>query len=75
MASWGLLFGGVRYMVSGMAMGMMPMMHTGIRSGVVQALGAFAMLYPMGTSMGFLMLYLLFGVLVAVFFYNVFGGV
>ncbi len=74
LAAWGLLFGFGHYMVSGMAMGMMPMMHAGIRSGNVQAPGAFATGYPKATSMGFLMLHLLFGVLVAVF-YDVFGGV
>ena len=74
LAAWGLLFGAGHYMVSGMAMGMMPMMHAGIRSGDVQAPGAFALRYPMATSMGFLMLHLLFGVLVAVF-YDLFGGV
>ncbi len=43
LAAWGLLFGAVHYMVSGMAMGMMPMMHAGIRAGTVHAPGAFAM--------------------------------
>lgn len=74
LAAWGLLFGAVHYMVAGMALGMMPKMHAGIRSGAVQAPGAFALGYPAGTAMGFLMLHLLFGVLVGVF-YDVFGGV
>lgn len=74
LAAWGLLLGGVHYLVSGMALGMMPMMHAGVRSGMVQSPGAFAMGYPMGTAVGFLTLHLLFGVLVAIF-YDVFGGV
>lgn len=74
LAAWGLVFGAVHYMVAGMALGMMPKMHAGIRSGAVQAPGAFAMGYPAGTAMGFLMLHLLFGVLVGVL-YDVFGGV
>ena len=74
LAAWGLLFGGLHYMVSGMAMGMMPMMHAGIQSGTVPAPGAFALRYPAGTAMGFLMLHLMFGVLVGVL-YDVFGGV
>ena len=57
-----------------MAMGMMPKLHAGIRSGVVQAPGALAAGYPAATAMGFLMLQLLFGVLVGVF-YDAFGGV
>jgi len=74
LAAWGLLFGLAHYMVAGMALGMMPMMHAGVRSGVVRAPGAFAMGYPRGTAMGFLMLHLLFGLLVGVL-YDVFGGV
>ncbi len=74
LAAWGVLFGLGHYMVSGMALGMMPMMHAGIRSGEVEAPGAFAMGYPKATATGFLMLHILFGVLVAVF-YDVFGGV
>ncbi len=74
LAAWGLLFGFVHFVVAGMGMGMMPMMHLGIRSGVVQAPGMFAMSYPRAAVMGFLMLHLLFGVLVGVF-YDAFGGV
>ena len=74
LALWGLAFGAVHWVISGMGMGMMPMMHRGIKAGTVQAPGAFAMGYPMGTVMGFLMLHLMFGVLVGVF-YDVFGGV
>ncbi len=74
LAAWGLLFGFVHFVVSGMAMGMMPMMHPGVRSGVVQAPGAFALSYPNATAMGFLMLHLLFGVLMGVT-YDAFGGV
>jgi hypothetical protein len=72
--AWGLLFGFVHFMISGMAFGMMPMMHAGIRSGAVQAPGMFAMNYPRATTAGFLMLHLVFGVLVGVF-YDAFGGV
>ena len=74
LAAWGLVFGSVHWVISGMALGMMPMMHRGIKEGTLQAPGAFAMKYPMGTVMGFLMLHLAFGVLVGVF-YDVFGGV
>ena len=73
LAAWGLVFGAVHWVIAGMAMGMMPMMHRGIKAGTVEAPGAFAMGYPMGTAMGFLMLHLMFGVLVGVL-YGVFGG-
>ena len=44
------------------------------KDGSLEAPGAFAINYPMATTMGFLMLHLMFGVLVGVF-YDVFGGV
>lgn len=62
---WGLLFGAVHWMVAGMAMGMMPMLHAGIKSGTVEAPGFFALSHPMMTTAGFLVLHLLFGVVVA----------
>ncbi len=74
LAAWGLLFGFVHSVVAGMGMGMMPIMHLGVRSGAVQAPGMFAMNYPRATVMGFFMLHLLFGVLVGAF-YDAFGGV
>jgi hypothetical protein len=74
LAAWGLLFGLAHYMAAGMALGMMPMMHAGVRSGVVRAPGVFAMGYPQGRAMGFLMLHLFFGLLVGVL-YDVFGGI
>ena len=74
LAAWGLVFGAAHWAVTGMALGMMPVMHPQIRNGSLQAPGAFAMGYPMGTAMGFLMLHLMFGVLVAVL-YDAFGGV
>ena len=55
-------------------MGMMPVMHPRIKDGSLEAPGAFAINYPMATTMGFLMLHVMFGVLVGVF-YDVFGGV
>lgn len=72
LALWGLAFGAVHWVITGMALGIMPMMHRGIKEGRQQAPGAFAMSYPMGTVMGFLMLHLMFGVLVGVF-YEVFS--
>jgi hypothetical protein len=40
-ATWvgGLIFGAVQWLVVGMVMGMMPMMHVGIKSGAVKAPG------------------------------------
>lgn len=37
--SGGLIFGGVHWLVVGMVMGMIPMMHAGIKSGAVKAPG------------------------------------
>ena len=74
LAAWGLLFGFVHYLVVGMALGMMPMMHPPIKTGEIQAPGAFALAYPAGTVTGFLMLHLLYGVLVGAL-YTAFRGV
>ena len=52
----------------------MPMMHPKMQDGTPDAPGAFATNYPMATTMGFLMLHLMFGALVGMF-YEVFGGV
>lgn len=64
LAAWGLLFGAVHWVIVGMALGMMPMMHLGIRNRIIQAPGAFALSYPIMTAIGFLMLHLLYGVIV-----------
>ena len=64
LAVWGLLFGAVHWVIVGMALGMMPMMHAGIKKGVIGAPGAFALGYPKMTVGGFFMLHLVFGLLV-----------
>jgi hypothetical protein len=65
LVAWGLVFGFVHWLVTGMASGMMPVMHPVIRRGDMDAPGAFAMSYPAMTAMGFFMLHILFGVVVA----------
>lgn len=40
---WGLVFGAGHWLVAGMMMGVMPMMHAGIKSGTVDAPGVFTM--------------------------------
>ncbi len=68
LAAWGLLFGFVHYLVVGMAMGMVGMMHPLMRRGEMQAPGLFVKNHPTMTIMGFLMLHLVFGVVVAVLY-------
>lgn len=68
LVAWGLLFGLVHWAIVGMALGMMPIMHRGIRLGVVEAPGAYALRFPPMTAMGFLMLHLLYGLLVGAFY-------
>lgn len=63
--AWGLLFGAVHWMIAGMAMGMMPMMHPLERRRELENPGPFALAMGPMTGMGFFMLHLLFGVLVA----------
>ncbi|MDA0263603.1 MAG: hypothetical protein O3A93_05690 [Chloroflexi bacterium] len=64
LAAWGLVFGAAHWAMTGMALGMMPAMHPRIKDGTLAAPGPFAMGYPMGTAIGFLVLHLIFGVLV-----------
>lgn len=73
LVAWGLLFGLVHYLVVGMALGMMPMMHPRIQAGEMRAPGVYALSYPVVTAGGFLMLHLLFGLMVGGL-YDVFGG-
>ncbi len=63
-AAWGLLFGLVHWAVVGMALGMLPLMHRGIRDGEVDAPGFYALSFPPMTAAGFLMVHLVFGVIV-----------
>ena len=67
-AAWGVLFGLVHRIASGMGLGMVPMMHPLMKSREMDAPGAFALNYPPMTAMGFFMLHILFGVLVGAFY-------
>ncbi|MCZ6538480.1 MAG: hypothetical protein O6922_01470 [Chloroflexi bacterium] len=69
LALWGLLFGTVHWMMIGIAFGMMKSsVHRGIRDGAVQAPGFFGLSMGVTTAMGILMVHLLYGVLVGVFY-------
>ena len=68
LAAWGLLFGFGHYLIVGMALGMMPVMHPRIRAGDLQAPGFYALGYPKATAVGFLMLHLVYGLLVGVLY-------
>ena len=58
---WGILFGFIHWIIVGMGLGMMGMMHPMMRRGDMDAPGAFAMRLPMMNVMGFLMLHLVYG--------------
>lgn len=64
LVGWGVLFGGAHWLVVGMGLGMLATMHPLMRSGEMEAPGAFAIRSPIGTRMGFLMVHLLFGLVV-----------
>ena len=51
-----------------MGLGMMRSMHPLIKRGDMNAPGAFALSYPAMTAMGFFMLHIVFGILVAAFY-------
>ncbi|MEJ2484727.1 MAG: hypothetical protein P8Y68_03230 [Anaerolineales bacterium] len=68
----GLIFGSIHWLVVGMIMGMIPMMHAGIKSGSVQAPGLW--MTANGGAMAFVggwMGHMVFGVVV-VLIYNLF---
>lgn len=68
----GLIFGAVHWLIVGMIMGMIPMMHTGIKSGAVQAPGMW--MTNTGGTMAFvggLMGHMIFGAVV-ILIYNLF---
>ncbi len=67
-ATWtgGLIFGAVHWLIAGLVMGMIPMMHAGIKSGAVQAPGLW--MTNNGGAMAFmggLVGHMIFGVVVA----------
>ena len=64
LAAWGVLFGFVHWIVVGMGLGTMRLMHPLIRNGDMEAPGPFALGYPPMTVVGFFMLHILFGVVV-----------
>ncbi len=68
MPLWGLLFGAVHWLISGMMLGMMPVMHPLVRAGSLENPGPFVLSMGATTAMGFLMLHLIFGVLVGAFY-------
>ena len=58
----------VHWVIVGMGLGMMRFMHPLIRSGEMDDPGAFALKFPAMTAIGFFMLHIVFGVLVATFY-------
>ena len=62
-AAWGIVLGLGHWLVAGMGLGMMPIMHPLIRRGEMQAPGVLARGYPLPTAAGFFMLHIVFGVL------------
>lgn len=67
-AAWGILFGLVHAVIAGIGFGMMPIMHKGIKDGVVDAPGFMTLNLPMATVAGFVMVHVIYGVLVGAFY-------
>ena len=65
LVAWGVVLGFAHWLITGMGLRMVPVMHPLMKRGDMQAPGAFALNYPPMTAMGFFMLHILFGVLVA----------
>ena len=68
LVAWGLLFGFVHYLIVGMGMGMMGTMHPMMRNGQMPAPGLYVRNFPAMTVMGFLMLHLVYGLVVALLY-------
>jgi uncharacterized membrane protein YagU involved in acid resistance len=63
---WGAIFGAGHWLVAGAMMGSMPMMHAGIKAGVIEAPGIFMLNRGgMMAFMGGLMGHIIFGLVVA----------
>lgn len=65
-AVWGLIFGAVHWLVSGLMMGVVPMMHAGVKAGTIEAPGFY--MWNTGGMMSFmggLIGHMLFGLTVA----------
>ncbi len=65
LVAWGVLFGFVHYLIVGMGMGMMGTMHPLMRTGQMPAPGLFVSNLPKMTVVGFLMVHLVYGLVVA----------
>lgn len=65
---WGLLFGLVHAVMTGIALGMLPAVHPLIRAGRMEAPGVLALRLGGPTAMGFVVLHLVFGATVAVLY-------
>ena len=62
---WGIVFGAGHAMMSGTGLGMVAGMHPLMRAGRMEAPGVFALKLGMPTAMGFVMLHVIYGVVVA----------
>ena len=68
LVAWGLLFGFVHWLMSGVGLSMLPAIHPLIKRGQMEPPGAFAISYPPMTAMGFFILHIVFGVTVGAFY-------
>ncbi|MEE8421990.1 MAG: hypothetical protein V3S31_04345 [Dehalococcoidia bacterium] len=65
---WGLLFGAAHAVMAGAALAMVPAMHPLMRDGRMERPGAFALKLGAPTAIGFVMLHLIYGAVVAVLY-------
>lgn len=64
LASWGLLFGLGHYLIIGIALGLLPIVHPRVRAGDLPPPGFYALGYPRVTVVAFFILHLVYGLLV-----------
>jgi hypothetical protein len=62
---WGALFGAIHFLIAGLMMGAMPMMHAGIKAGSVEAPGVLMLNNGIMGFMGGLIGHIVYGLVVA----------
>lgn len=67
-AAWGILFGFGHALITGTGIGMLELVHRGIKDGAVEVPGFMTVNYPAPTSSSFVAVHVLFGVLVGAFY-------
>ena len=67
-AAWGILFGFGHALIAGTGIGLLEIVHRGIKDGIVEVPGFMTQNYPAPTSSSFVIVHVIFGVLLGAFY-------